>query len=79
MKRIQTACLSQTIHFQFRPEISQEIGEEEVKNEYQKYKATLERNKTKYKIIDEQLQADGSIIVKIKKQINQYDVGDYLN
>jgi hypothetical protein len=30
-------------------------------------------------IVDEQAQEDGSIIVKVKKQINQYDVGDFLS
>jgi hypothetical protein len=33
----------------------------------------------KYKILGEETQKDGSIIVKVKKQISGYDIGDYLD
>jgi hypothetical protein len=78
MKRIYAACLNQTIHFQLKPDAPRGVAERNVKAEYKAYKDALHGNK-KYKIIDEQTQTDGSIIVKIKKQINSYDVGDYLN
>ena len=32
----------------------------------------------KYKILAEETQPDGSVIVKIKRQYNNYDCGDYL-
>lgn len=78
MKRIQTACLSQTIHFQLKPDTPQSVAERNVKAKYESYKSGLERSKIKFKIVGEQTQEDGSIIVKVKKQINHYDVGDYL-
>lgn len=49
----------------------------EVKQEVEKYKTHLERNKTKYKIIEENEQEDGSLILKIKKQYNSHAVGNY--
>ena len=59
--------------------MSQDMAVRAVKAEYEDYKEKLDRSKTAYKIISEQTQNDGSIIVKIKRQINQYDVGNYLD
>ncbi|MDR3332075.1 MAG: hypothetical protein LBT08_05545 [Synergistaceae bacterium] len=50
-----------------------------VKEEFESYKQLLERNRTKYIIVDEKTKDDGSIIIKVKKQINSYDTGDYLD
>lgn len=66
MKRILTACLEQTIKF-------------ELYEEYTKYIADLEKKNTKYKVVDEVKQSDGSVIIKIKKQYNGYDCGEYLD
>ena len=43
------------------------------------YKATLDRNRTRYRITDETFQSDGSVIVKIIKQYNASPVGEYLD
>lgn len=77
MKRIKAACLEQTIQFMLREGYAGEMAKREVKQEVEKYKNQLERNKTKYKIVDESEQADGSVILKIKKQYNSHAVGDY--
>jgi hypothetical protein len=79
MKRIQAACLNQTIHFLLKDDVPRDEATKGVKAEFEAYKKKLEHSRTVYKILDEQAQADGSIIVKIKKQINQYDVGGYLD
>ncbi|MDR1769218.1 MAG: hypothetical protein LBS02_01085 [Hungatella sp.] len=79
MKRVQYACLNQTVHFHLKEDMSQDMAVRAVKAEYEDYKEKLDRSKTAYKIISEQTQNDGSIIVKIKRQINQYDVGNYLD
>ncbi|MBU9727447.1 hypothetical protein [Diplocloster modestus] len=79
MKRIQSACLNQTIHFQLKDHIGQAAAANHVKGEYENYKRQLERSHTKYKILEENTQNDGSIIIKIKKQLNTYDVGAYLD
>ena len=50
-----------------------------VTQEVAHYKETLERSHTKYKILEEIPQNDGSIIVKVIKQYNASRVGDYLD
>ena len=47
--------------------------------EYEKYKAQLEKGGTKYKILSEKTNEDGSIVIEIKKQYNSSPVGEYLN
>lgn len=77
MKRIKSACLQQTIHFQLKEELGHEVAVRAVQEEYSHYRLQLDRKRTKYKIVDEETQQDGSIIVKIKKQYNDHDCGDY--
>ncbi len=79
MKRIKAACLEQTIHFQLKDGISAELAKRQVRQEYESYKAQMDRHKTQYKIIEEAEQPDGSLIVKIKKQNNAQPVGNYLD
>lgn len=66
MKRIINACLEQTNRF-------------ECEAEFQAYTAALDRKGVKYKIDGKTAGDDGSVIVKVKKQYNNYDVGDYLS
>jgi hypothetical protein len=79
VRRIQSACLRQTIHFQLKENIAHALAVRMVKEEFESYKQLLERNRTKYIIVDEKTKDDGSIIIKVKKQINSYDTGDYLD
>ncbi len=39
----------------------------------------MKRRGTQFKILEENVQEDGSIIIKIKKQNNQQPVGDYFD
>jgi hypothetical protein len=50
-----------------------------VKEEVAKYKASLDKNRTKYKLVSEETQPDGSVMIKIIKQYNTSPVGDYLD
>ena len=50
-----------------------------VQDEVAHYKKNLERNHTRYKIVEETEQPDGSILVKVIKQYNTSPVGDYLD
>ena len=79
MKRIKAACLEQTIHFQLKEGLLPQSAKEQVRQEYEAYKAQMSRNRTQFKIMDEQEQPDGSLIIKIKKQNNAQPVGDYLD
>lgn len=78
MKRIKSACLEQTIHFLLNENLSHEAAVNEIKSEFEQYKARLDRNHTKYKIVEKNSQPDGSIIVKIKKQCNKQNCDEYL-
>jgi len=79
MKRVKAACICQTLHFMLKEDIPADYAKELVVKEYEQYKLTLDRNRTKYKIVDEAKQEDGSIIVKVIKQYNTSPVGEYLN
>lgn len=79
MKRVKAACICQTLHFMLKEEIEHELAVRLVNEEVAQYKLGLERNRTKYKIVEEAVQPDGSVIMKIIKQYNQSDVGEYLD
>lgn len=49
-----------------------------VQEEVAAYKKRLDSSNVKYRIMSEEPQADGSVILMIKKQYNQSPVGDYL-
>lgn len=80
MKRVKSACILQTLVFQqkdpqfFSKDKVIKLNQEEV----EKYKATLEKHKTRYMIDEETQQEDGSILVKVRKQYNDNtDVAEY--
>jgi len=50
-----------------------------VREEVEKYKASLDKNRTKYKLVSEETQPDGSVMIRIIKQYNTSPVGDYLD
>jgi len=79
MKRVKAACITQTLHFLLKEDIGREYAKKLVIDEVKKYKEQLDKNKTQYKILSEETQADGSIIIEIKKQYNTSPVGNYLN
>lgn len=79
MKRIKAACICQTLHFMLKEDIDHDLAVRLVKDEVAHYKAGLDRKHTLYKIVEETEQPDGSVMMKIMKQYNQSNVGDYLN
>ena len=79
MKRVKAACITQTLHFLLKEDIGNEYAKKLVTEEVKRYKEQLDKNKTKYKILSEETQADGSVIIEIKKQYNTSPVGHYLD
>lgn len=82
MKRVKAGCILQTLVFLqkddcgFPKDLQLKYNREEV----EKYKATLEKNRTRFKIVSVEEQADSSIIVRVKKQLNdKADVGEYFD
>ena len=79
MKRIKAACITQTLHFLLKEDVSSDYAKKLVTEEVKKYKDSLKKNKTQYKILSEETLADGSVIIEIKKQYNTSPIGHYLD
>lgn len=79
MKRIKAACITQTLHFLLKEDVSSDYAKKLVAEEVKKYKDSLNKNKTQYKILSEETLADGSVIIEIKKQYNTSPIGHYLD
>ena len=79
MKRVKAACICQTLHFMLKDDLGHDYAVQLVKAEVKNYKDSLDRNRTKYKIVSEETQPDGSYMIKIIKQYNTSPVGDYLD
>lgn len=79
MKRIKAACLLQTVCFQSKDDKPSAYQRQQVAQEYEAYKKQMERRGTKFQILEEQVQENGSIILMIKKQNNLQPVGDYMD
>lgn len=82
MKRVKAACILQTLVFAQKAEMgySKERAARLNREEIDHYKQTLERARTKYVIVDEAEQEDGSIVVHVKKQYNdKADVSEYFH
>mgnify|MGYP003591012604 CR=1 FL=1 len=78
MKRVKAACITQTLHFLLKDDTGHDYAVRLVSEEVKKYKEQLDRSRTQYKILSEKTQADGSVIIEIKKQYNSAPVGSYL-
>ncbi len=82
LKRVKAACILQTLVFAQKPEMgySKERCLQLNKEEIELYKATLERSKTRFQIVDTAEQEDGSVIIYVKKQYNdKIDVSEYFD
>ena len=79
MREIKTAYITQTLCFSNHDGETTEYAKKMIVQEYDKYKAQLDKSGTKYKILSEKTNEDGSIVVEIKKQYNTSPVGEYLN
>lgn len=79
MKRIQAACLLQTVRFQSKDPVPTELSRRQLREEYEAYKALMTRHGTNFKILEESVEPDGTIIVKLKKQNNSQPIGDYFD
>lgn len=78
MKRIKAACLLQTVHFQLKEDLDHTLAVSAVRDEVAHYKKQLERHRTRYQILGEAEQPDGSIVIHLKKQYNSYSCDEYI-
>ena len=79
MKRIKAACLEQTVHFLLKDDLPHDEAVKYAETEYAHYLTQLDRNRTKYQILEKTQLQDGSILVKLKRQYNGYDCTPYMN
>lgn len=79
MKRVKAACLHQILHFSIKEDESYENAVHLVDVEVEQYKRRLDRFGSYYKILREERQNDGSVILEIKKQYNTSPVGEFLD
>ena len=79
MKRIKAECLEQTLHFLLKEGLEPEAARRQVRQEYEAYKAQMDRRGTRYRILAENEQPDGSLMIQVKRQNNFHPVGSYLD
>ena len=82
MKRIQSACIMQTLRFQQKDGtgLPREALLRMNKDEVTRYKAQLEKSRTRHRIDSEEEQSDGAIILRVRKEYNaSAPVGDYFD
>lgn len=82
MKRVKSGCVLQTLVFLqkedcgFTKQSQLRYNREEV----EKYKKDLEKNKTRYQIVSIEEQEDASVVVRVKKHLNdKTDVSEYFD
>ena len=80
MKRVKSACILQTLVFMQKEDcgLSKNSILETNRREFAHYKQTMDRTRTRYQIVSEEEQEDGSLIVRVRKQYNdKADVSEY--
>ena len=82
MKRVKAACILQTLVFAQKDDCGL-TREQQLKvnhDEVSRYKATMDRSRTRYQITEETEQSDGSVLIRVRKQYNdKADVSEYFN
>ena len=82
MKRVKAACILQTLVFAQKEDCGLTREQQLCLNrdEVSRYKATMDRSRTRYQITEETEQSDGSVIVHVRKQYSdRADVSEYFN
>ena len=82
MKRVKAACILQTLVFMQKEDcgFSQEQILSMNRQEVTRYKSSLDRTHTRYQVVSEEEQENGSIVVRVRKQYNdKADVSEYFN
>ena len=82
MKRVKAACILQTLVFAQKEDcgLTREQQLRLNRDEVSRYKATMDRSRTRYQITEATEQSDGSMIVRVRKQYSdRADVSEYFN
>ena len=80
MKRVRAACILQTLVFAQKDDCGM-TREQQLKvnhGEVARYKAMMDRSRTRYQITEEIEQSDGSVLIRVRQQYNEKaDVSEY--
>ncbi len=76
MKRIHSACTLQTLHFILDQNLPVDEAKAKVDVEVQSYK---DNAGTTTKILEKTNLPDGSVMIKVKKKVSGYNVGNYFD
>lgn len=82
MKRVKAGCILQTLVFLQKEDCGFTLETQRLYNreELEKYKQELAKNKTRHQIVSVEEMEDASIVVRVKKQLNdKTDVSEYFN
>ena len=80
MKSVKAVCILQTLVFMQKEDcgLSKNSIIETNRCEFEHYKQRMERTSTRYQIISQEEQVDGSLVVRVRKQYNdKADVSEY--
>lgn len=80
MKRVKAACIQQTLIFAQKDScgLSRNAILEANRREFEHYRQTLERTRTRHQIVSCDQQEDGSLVVRVRKQYNdKAEVAEY--
>ena len=80
MKRVKAGCILQTLVFMQKNDgyLSKNSILEANRREVERYFQTLDRTHTRYQLVSQEEQEDGSIVLRIRKQYNdKVDVSEY--
>lgn len=76
MKRINSACLFQTIHFVLDPNVDRNIAISKVNSEVLAYE---ENTSDSIKILSKEILKDSSVVLCVKKKVSGYPIGKYFD
>ena len=82
MKRVKSACILQTLVFSQKDcaVLTRARALKFNLEEVEKYKASMARSRTKYQLVSQEEQPDGSVIVRVRKQYSSSaDVSEYFD
>ncbi len=80
MKRVKAAVILQTLVFSQKEDcgLSMDAIRNQNRAEVKRYRQTLERSRTRYQVVSQEEQEDGSIVLRVRKQYNdKADVSEY--
>ena len=78
MKQITDACICQTVVFKPEEKMERTQAIKQMLREASDYKEFLGRIQTPYKVIEERIGEDGSVILELKRKYGRYHMGKYL-